>query len=650
MHEAFDLPHRGREDAAMTHEPRTDGEQTAAVSPWLSWWLIAASAFLAAYVQTNLAWNHFHRGAPVLDPVGWYLALVHEVGLTPGNTPWREWLLPATGEAVHVAPSLRVLAIITKVLPIGPVLWVSVLEGMKGALIVLCVGAALRRRWAQRQTPWGEGPGPSVVALVLAAVAAPFLVAGIEPSASSWVIPGALGTCYAAFTGRMGWAWAAGFATAGVREEMGAVLAVLLAVVVLQAWLQRPRWDEELRGWATLAGALAAWSVAALTLHFGLSGAQAGESPGPGDAPGAVFEAGRWFVNHAWLWAPVGVLLIWAGVGRRVWVLTGLIMLLPWALGGLLSGETLQAFEASEWAVPVALALLWPVVGLFAFERGSPWQVPSFSWVGGALAASLVAWAPLIIDRPAGAPAPSRWTHLFVPERQSGPALQATVDFLGRAQRWGRPLRVDDSWVALDPGRLANARFSPDRRDDVELVAFFLGGGATRAAWEASQALPYRYRVGATEAFVLSAEALNHSQLTLLSESADSLLPFLEQEGQGVWSLTRFERARSVTRGPDWELPLGTEWELVWQLEADLLPGFEEQPIRLEVVGEAGERVLAAAEIDLSGPGTRDGRLRFELPRDLMRRDIELRLTVPPATRGRLLEMRLLPAASEEAR
>ncbi len=612
---------------------------------------VAAAMLIAGFAHFNVIWNHFYGGVPKLFDTGWYADLVYRQTLAlknPGAVVFG--VIQESFHATHFSPALWMLSLPTYVIPVGPTTWLAVIEGSKHVCVVLVVAAVIRagyHRRSQASLP-GEKASP-VLVLFLAPFTGVFLAAASYPHFETWFVPGALGFFGLLFCRRYRWAAGVMAFTLMIREDMGFHLCgLLLVVVVLAAW-ERRTVDAEIRRWLLFAAAAFLFSVIALTIPaVFFPGDDAFGRIYLGDPPlahldGAFLRQRLAYiaVNRAFLWWPLVVYAGWATVSRRWWVLGGYLAFVPWFLLHLMAVQVSAGTLALYYAFPYSLAILWPLVGVLGFERGSSRHAHVMPWVATAILASIGGFF-------ATGNGLSLIRDMLAPRLGTRAALHDTTSRLAALVEEDVPVALDDALLAHAPRRFSARNHYGQTERPVKVAALYRNGRQTQIAYETAEALPYSYEIDGTQAIVASAEPLDWPHLTPVSDHPRSVLAFLQPTmGELAWDLPDGARDTLSLTSLPWFLPgiRPHAVELVLSIES-VPPGTE--PLSWTVRATNSGHILARRGIALEAARFADrevvSKIQLNLPAE-PQGGIGIAIGTPAGTRGRVTDIRLYPSS-----
>lgn len=610
----------------------------------------AIAVLVALYANFNFIWNHFYRELPKLFDTGWYAHLVHQSSWRLQNPA--SVVFDTIGPdfyATHFSPLLWIFSWPTYVLPVSPEVWLALLEGMKYAALAGLIWLAVAQMATEGGAVFSPGQRWTANAIVLLAPFNGIALASIAyPHFEGWFIVFGLAFLFALFRKKLLLATAAFSAALLLREDMGFHLCGVLIVVGLGALISRRRWDREIGTWCTFAVAGFVWSCAAVALMKVLfPGDDAFSRVYLGDPPLAHLTANDMAIRivahietKGYLWLPLGVYLVWAWTQRSWWVLLGYAAFLPWIMVNFFARSLAAATLALYYSFPLALALLWPLVGRAVFKPTRERGRSDFGWILAAIVLSIVGFLP---DRLG--PTPLYWRDLFIPAVGTRQPLEATTSSLVAAIKRGEPVAVDDGVAGLAPADFQPIQLIGQIKKKPTIVGLYADGRYMQVAWETMPHLTHNYRVRGTRMVVVAGEPLDWPHLDLVSTERGSVAPFVLGETIDLrWNRHRSDpESRIVGRGPPLYFQVAPALAR-FDLTIDRGTAAADSVVICEVVANEIETVIASSRITLadlpSGETNVVRDILFSIPRD-QGGGLQVRVFAPAGSSGKINDLLL---------
>jgi uncharacterized membrane protein len=639
----------------MRSEASTFTLERAATIPLRRWATLAVA--LAGWANFSVIWNEFYRRTPQLFDTGWYAHLVYR------NSPLLENPPPVVFATIgplfystHFSPGLWLLSLPSYLLPVGPQVWLGLLEAAKYGLVAVVVWLAVRALLNADHRPAGGASGAAIFAptiLLLAPFNGVLLASSAYPHFESWFIPAALAFFLALFRRHYAWAVPPFLAALTIREDMGFHLAGILLIAILAAVWQVRRWESRFKAWILFTAAALTWSCGAILLMKVVF-------PGEDDAFRRVYVGDPPFAHLTWsrvqwqlgvlferagfLWLPLLTYGAWATLSRSWWVLIGYLAFLPWFALNVSARSLAPATLGLYYSFPYAIALLWPLVGWFAFARERDRVGRALGWVSAAIALSIVGYVR-------GHDFSALMRNMSAPALAGKVGRDAALRHVLAAQQRGTPMLVDSCFSALAPHRFTADQLIGLGSTPAELVVFFRTSPQADVAWFTARPLSHWYRLAGTPIIVASAAPLDWPEAEELSARAGSLRAFLNGPAVGrSWSASSDSPSSQIAaRGPKWYCHPPGPWRATFALQASTDAGAGDSAIRCEVVMDNGNTVLASIEIPAMEFSTAPRRIErvveFHAPL-LQPAGIQVRVSAPRASFVRVDDISLLPVPS----
>ena len=338
--------------------------------------------FIAGALAANYTLNHFYVNGAYFADSGWFAYLSAHTTQWPASNP------PALGGtffSIHFSPGFYISsavygAIQALGLALPDVVWFSMLQGFWLSLTAVALFSLLIGKEEVRPI--------HISAMALASLLLSFngiFLATIGFPHFEIAIPALLAAFFALFSrGRRGAALVALGWGLLMREDAGLHYFGLFFLMACYCWAMNGwKFSPRVKLYGGLALACFVYSAAAIA--FQKSNYSAG-----GNALASVYlgvptyahvtadflRDRLWFLatERLYIWVPLLITIFLAFWKREWWLLIGVGAVVPWIVFSLLALTPQAGTLTSYYAFPVAIALLWPVMGrvLFAAKDGAP--------------------------------------------------------------------------------------------------------------------------------------------------------------------------------------------------------------------------------------------------------------------------------------